>query len=203
MDAHVNLPVITARIFRKSIETDRHVFHWFLSLVRNPAVKTDLRDVPGVPEVYRRLTIQLWLAALCVAAGVLVLLFVLFTRQYLYLSIGLPLLLAGLIIKNRAGACIAEISLALALKIFGEKNFSQSTLYMISEKLGERYHSKALVEAMISVDSLMRGLMIGTLVVVILVHPLEFWPGLLVLIIVYQTGYFVLNLPVIYRNFIR
>lgn len=203
MDAHVNLPVITARIFRKSIETDRHVFHWFLSLVRNPAVKADLQDTPGVSALYRSLSRHLWLAALFGIMGVLVLLYVLLTRQYLYLSVGLPLIVAGLIMKHRSGACISAISLALALKIFGEKDFSQSTLYVICEKLGERYHSKALVEAMISVDSLMRGLMIGTLVVGILVHPLEFWPGLLVLIIVYQTGYFVLNLPVIYRNFIK
>lgn len=174
--------ITSLQSLQSTLETDSHVFRWFLYLITQQGVKSALAVDKNIHEYYESLKRTVSLERILCVILLSVLLFAYFSKQYQIFFPGAILLCICVNLHRKAKNLITRISIHLISQDFEQANFSQLTLYQIGEFYGRKYQVKPFVMMMTSADEIVRRMALAAWVFGTFIMPLSFfgfWGSLL------------------------
>jgi hypothetical protein len=183
-----------------SIENDRYVYHWFLILISLPEIQQKICVQNKKKEEYQSLKkIQIAKIIIYVALALTITAFCL-TKQFWILLLGiLPLvILVNLFRKNRRR--VAAISEQFLLENIQPDELNRQTLYQTCEHLSKKYNIPSLVDIITCQDFIGRKVLLGAILILIFLFPINDWKILIVVFVVLSATVAILNTSIILRK---
>lgn len=200
MAAHTENTITSMTSLRSSIETDKHVFRWFMYVVTRPAVLTDLIIDKNARELYDRLKRAVSYQRILCVFLLCLLLSAYFSKKYLILLCSAVILYVCVNLHLKIKKLIIEISVHLLARDYQPSQFGRQTLYQIGEFYARKYNIKSLVSSMTSVDSIMRRVVFGAWMLLTFIIPLSFFQFWILIICIYFIAYAIVHLSLIYNR---
>jgi hypothetical protein len=193
-------PATSFSTLASTIKNDQHVFRWFIHLIEQPAVKTELVREENIRGLYVQLRRNL-LCQYVLYPPVLIALSVTFL-QHRYLSGGAGIILIYLyyLAHQRARGCVSSISTRLIARDFDETSLQEKTLYQVGEFYSRKYKIKSLVHGITSADATIRTALFCSLFFLSFIHPVGFWYYWGSIIGIYCVLNTVLDIPLVYKS---
>lgn len=173
-----------------SIENDDQVFRWFIFLILQPQVKSELIQDQSLPLFYRKLKILSILNIVLLISVLAYLLWLYFHPKIVFLlATGIFFSPYTEIIKHKRTA-VVNLSRHLLERDFPDEELRQKTLYQIAEHYARQYAIPSLVDTIFALDNIARLTLIFGFVFTAFIYPLKFWEifiGTLLLYVVVMT----------------
>jgi hypothetical protein len=182
-----------------TIKDDQHVFRWFMHLIEQPAVKTELVREENIRGLYAQLRRNLRYQYILYPPILIALSIAFLQHQYLIGGVGMILIYFYYAAHQKIRKCVSSVSTRLIAQDFDETSLHEKTLYQIGEFYSRKYKIKSLVHSITSVDAPLRTLLFCSLFFVLVIHPGGFWYYWLVIVGTYDILNTILNTPFIYK----
>lgn len=181
-----------------TIRVDKQVRRWFTHLILQKSVENQLSEKKDVEAAYKRAkNISFWEKVLHFLFFCL-LLFVVIARQPNYAIFVIAFLPVSIFLYVKKKECTIKISSSLINADFNEEAFAQKTLYQIGEFYSRKYGVVSLVDAVTSVDVVVRKSIFYTFIFVTFIYPLNFWWTCGTVLAVYWIFYGLISTTFIY-----
>jgi len=183
-----------------SIENDRQVFRWFLTLISLPAVQQKSSANSKTKTLYQELKkIQIAKMISFLVLALIIISSCLIKLPWIWLAGIFPLVvIAKLFQKNRT--CVAAISEQFLIDNIQPGELTQQTLYQTCEKLSRIYNIPSLVDLICHQDFTGRKVLVGAIFFIPFIFRLETWQLLAVTLILYTVILALISSSIILRN---
>ncbi len=200
MAQHTENAITSMSSLQSTIETDKHVFRWFMYLITEPAVKSDIILDQNTQKRYDQLKTTISYQRISCLFLLCLLFFTYYSKQYLLLFLGAALLCFCIILHQKIRKMVSQISIHLISQDFQQSNFDQKTLYQIGEFYGRKYKIKSLVIAMTSVDAIIRRMVLYALIFATFILPSNFFQFWMLVMSTYYIAYAITHMSLIYNR---
>lgn len=185
---------------KSTIETDNHVFRWFLFLIGQKDVKKEFIERTKDGKIYTRLKLLLIIQWLCSLFLMVSLIYMLMTRQIIIAGALVLALLIHFMVEQDARRKVSAMSLKIIAWHFDGNVLGRNSLYQIGEKLANQYHVRSLVLSMVSVDEIIRKTLLYAIIFVSFIFPMEEMISWGIIITAYWLANVIINIAGVYKN---
>jgi len=185
---------------QRTIETDQDVFRWFLYLISQAAVKTEIATENNIQQLYTRLKITIFYQQALWALFLVLAFFTYHSKEYLPILLGAVVLLFCFILNQKVKRLVTEISTSMISRDFQKSNFGQQTLFQIGEFYVKKYNVKSLLMMLTSVDMVIRKVLLYAWIIATFINPLGFRNFCLFIIAAYIIVSALINSSLIYNR---
>ncbi len=198
----MNIAVCSIKGLRSTILRDYYVYRWFLYLLRQSSLRSELSACQENRIIYEQLgkitRLQWFLGILILGLSMLYL-----KTKFFLLLISLAVAcLCGFKVLAVKKRYVADLSLHVIERDFPADKLAKTTLYQIGEIFGEKYQVLSLVDAIYHLDKIYRFTLIFSFFLVAYIVNIGNWKiRQASFFSLYFTVVFLVNTPFFYKKF--
>jgi len=193
--------VCTVNALTRTIENDRKVSRWFLYLIMQPQVKARGMERENGVRLYKDLKTASVFQIIFDGIFLCLIVLICLSMDIYILLAALPVTYFYMISQLRVRKIVAQISMVLVLQDFKNGSLEKNTLYQIGEYYAQKYNINALVEALISVKTILRNTFFSAYIFVTFIYPQDTVGQFIsVIILIVYVMYNVVNMPSVYKH---
>ena len=201
MNNEKNNNVSSLNALISSIKTDKQVYRWFTLSVTQPALSSKLKSIDTLSKIYDKLKKTIFQQRLLLVFILLSVLILIATKNYIYLSACILLLIPLTRLSNAHKDCVIHISDHMLTHDFDKSDLPTKTLYQICELYSRQYNIPSLVDTIYAQDNISRKTIIFTFVFTAWLYPLaNICAVFLSVIVAYNVILAFTNTSLIYKN---
>ena len=177
--------VSSPEAIKESIKVDWHIFAWFSSLIRDPAIQQSLKNDSAASLNYRSLDETTKWQSVFYGTAFMVMVFSMIFDQRLLLSLLLPLWAILAKLESAKRSLVSELGIRLIHQDFTAEEITHMTLFQICEAYTKKTGIPSLVKKISGINVILRNALIITFVTTVFIHPLTFLESALCLLLAY------------------
>ena len=202
MAASENRDLSTIESIKSTIDTDTHVYRWFLFLILQPSVRTQTTSIEGNSRSYAILKSAMRAQAITGAVFVLLILLGYFLKEPAFFGVSTFLLYPIFRLHMKKKGSVISISGSF-LEADPEKSLlTKQTLYKICEHYVRKHKVPSMVDYICFSNRFLRWTLLGGFVLTVVILPFKGLENGLAFLLVYLAGYVFVNSTAVYK-FIR